>query len=61
MADRANVTATAIILIFATAFRRWFAGEPVCLAEARAEIETVLRDEFVDIARMTRDEIRESE
>ena len=59
--DRATVVTRVILHIVVTALRPWFAGEPVCLAGVRTEIETVLRDEFSDIQRMTRDEIRESE
>jgi hypothetical protein len=58
MSDRAAVVATAIIQIFTTALRRWLAGDASTLANVRAEIASVLHDEFADVARMTRDEIR---
>jgi hypothetical protein len=56
--DRAAVTATTIIGIVTGALRRWNAGDPTALATVRAEIESTLRDEFADVARTTRDEIR---
>jgi hypothetical protein len=56
--DRAARVAQAVIMVFGSAMKRWFAGEPAGLLQARAEIEDVLRTEFDDIARMTRDETR---
>ena len=56
--DRAAAVTRAILLIFSTAVHRWFSGQPLGLSAVRAEIEAVLREEFADIARMTRDEIR---
>jgi hypothetical protein len=56
--DRAAVDTTAIIQRIADALRRWLRGDPVDFAEVRAAIEGVLRDEFADTQRTTRDEIR---
>jgi hypothetical protein len=56
--DRAAVATTAIIQIVGTALVEWFNRDQPDLAAARAEIETILRDEFFDIARQVRDEIR---
>jgi hypothetical protein len=50
--DRASVAATTIIAILGDALRT---------SEIHDQIARVLRDEFADIARMTRDEIRESD
>lgn len=56
--DRAAAAATAIIQIIITALRAWLHGDQSDFAAARAAIETLLRQEFFDIARETRDEIR---
>ena len=57
--DRAAVVTRAILLIISNAMRGWWDGDrPSHLPMARAEIEATLRDEFADIARQTRDEIR---
>ena len=56
MADRAAVVAATILQIVTHAFRA--AGGEADLAAARAEITKLLRNEFADIARMTRDETR---
>jgi hypothetical protein len=57
--DRAAIAAASITLIVASALRKWHAtGDLATLAKVRAEITATLRDEFHDIARMTRDEIR---
>jgi hypothetical protein len=55
--DRAAVVARAVVLVF-EALLAWFDRDDANLAAARAEVETILRDEFHDIARTTRDEIR---
>jgi hypothetical protein len=51
MNDRAAVVTTAIMQMIATASKN----------ELRRAIEAYPRDVFTDIARMTRDEIRDSE
>jgi hypothetical protein len=57
--DRAAVVATAIIHIVVTALRSCLHGEwPDAIAAARAKIEALLREEFDEISRKTRDEIR---
>jgi hypothetical protein len=50
--DRACIAATTIIAVLRDALRA---------SEIHNQIATVLRDEFADIARMTHDEIRESD
>jgi hypothetical protein len=50
--DRASIIATTIIAVLRDALGA---------SEIRDQITTVLRDEFADIARITHDEIRESE
>ncbi len=49
--DRANVIATTIISIIVDALRDWLHGDPADLASVRAQIESLLRDEFHDIRR----------
>ena len=57
--DRAAVVTTAITHIVVTALRSCLYGErPDAFLSARAGIEELLRDEFDEIARKTRDEIR---
>ena len=55
--DRAARVATAIIQIVTDALRNRFAGGSAdTLADARPNIEALLRDEFDDVARMVRNE-----
>lgn len=54
--DRATVVTTAILQIVTRAFR--VGGSEADLADVRAEITALLRDEFDDIQRQTRDDIR---
>jgi hypothetical protein len=56
--DRAAVVTTAVVRVLGDALLNWFHRDGTDLAAARAEVETILRDEFHDIARTTRDEIR---
>jgi hypothetical protein len=56
--DRAAVTATAILQIIRRALVAWLDRDHADFAAVRAEIETVLRDEFADVARTTLTEIR---
>ena len=56
--DRAAIVTTAILRIVQEALRAWLYRGDAAMPSARAEIEAVLRDEFADVARMTRDEIR---
>jgi hypothetical protein len=57
--DRASVVATDILsAVFQHLRDHWVSNINPGL---RSEIAAILRDEFTDIARMTRDEIRESE
>jgi hypothetical protein len=55
--DRAHVVATSIVAILADALRAWLRDDVSC-RDVRAHIEALLRDEFDDIARMVRDDIR---
>lgn len=56
--DRAGVVATSILLIVATAQRGWMAGDEISVADVRAEIAALLRDEFSDTQYTTLCEIR---
>jgi hypothetical protein len=56
--DRADVVATSILLIVATAQCGWLADGDISIADVRAEIAALLREEFYDIATETRNEIR---
>ena len=56
MTDRAVVVATAIFQIVTHAFG--IGGSEADLAAVRAEVTALLRDEFSDIQRQTRDDIR---
>jgi hypothetical protein len=59
MSDRAEVVATAIIRIVTDALRNRLAGgDAPVLADAHANIVQKLRDEFDDLARKVRDDIR---
>jgi hypothetical protein len=59
MADRAEVVATAIIRIVTDALRgRFTGGSKAALADTHASIAALLRDEFADLTRMVRDDIR---
>ena len=59
MKDRAEVVATAILQIVKDALRsRFGGGSAAALADARAAIVAYLRDEFADIRRQARDDIR---
>ena len=55
--DRAAIATTAIIQIIATALRARFDDPNASLAAVRPEIEAILREEFFENARETRDEI----
>jgi hypothetical protein len=59
--DRAAVVATAILQTVRRALLEWLhrdGSDDAGLAAARTEIETLLGDEFADVARTTRNEIR---
>jgi hypothetical protein len=56
MTDRAAVTTTMILQVVREAQLAWLRDQAV-----RAEIETLLRGEFADVARTTLNEIRNSE
>ena len=56
--DRAAVTTTAILQIVRKALLAWLDGGQRNMAGTRAEIQTLLRDEFADVARETRNQIR---
>jgi hypothetical protein len=55
--DRAAVVTTAVIQVLREAQPAWFDGQDVDIAAVRSEIERILRNEFEEIARQTRDEI----
>lgn len=56
--DRAAVVAVTVHQIIVEALRAWLRGDQVDFTATRTAVETLLRDEFGDIARQTRDEIR---
>jgi hypothetical protein len=57
--DRASVVAASITLIVASALRKWHAtGDLATLADVRAEITAMLREEFRGVAQQTLSEIR---
>jgi hypothetical protein len=56
--DRAAIVTGAILQIARQALLRWLYRDGTNMAGARGEIEAILRDEFSDIARETRNEIR---
>ena len=58
MTDRAEVVATTICQMVARAMRARLASDRSALTELRANIVSMLRDEFAEIARMVRDDIR---
>jgi hypothetical protein len=59
MSDRATVSTTAILRILQDALRaRYCEGDASAISHARLEIEELLRSEFHDIQRETRDGIR---
>jgi hypothetical protein len=49
--DRAAVVTTAVLAIVVEALRAWLYHGDGSLADARAAIEDILRDEFADIKR----------
>ena len=56
--DRAGIVATTVLGIVRRALLGWFDRYPTNLAATHAEIETLLREEFADVARQTLTEIR---
>ena len=55
--DRAAVVATNIIAVVVDALRNWLRGGLTgSLADTHTQIETLLRDEFADLARRVRGE-----
>ena len=55
--NRAAIVATAVIQVICNALRNWIDGDTHALA-VRAAIEDLLHDEFQDVERTTRSEIR---
>jgi hypothetical protein len=56
--DRAAVVTTAVLQIIRKALLAWLDGGQRNVANTRAEIQILLCDEFSDVARETRNEIR---
>ena len=57
--DRAAVVTTAVLATICNALRDWIdRGAAAGLADVRAEIEALLREEFADVAHTTIHEIR---
>ena len=57
--DRAAAVTTPVLAIVCHALRDWIDQDDAAdLADVRAEIETLLREEFADVARTTLSEIR---
>jgi hypothetical protein len=56
--DRAAVTTTAILQTVRKGLLAWLDGKHPDMAGTRAEIQTLLRDEFADVARETLNQIR---
>lgn len=55
--DRAATVTTAVIQVLRVALLAWFDSDHTAIAEARSEIEMLLRNEFEEIGRQARDEI----
>ena len=55
--DRAATVTTAVIQVLRVALLAWFDSADTDIAEARSEIEMLLRNEFEEIGRQVRDEI----
>ena len=56
--DRAAVVSKTLVHILGEALRAWFHGDQSDFAATRGAIEEILREEFDEIARQVRDEIR---
>jgi hypothetical protein len=56
--DRAVVVSKTLVHILGEALRAWFHGDQTDFAATRGAIEAILREEFDEIARQVRDEIR---
>ena len=55
--DRAGVVATTVLAIVADALRQWLrGGSAAALTDVRTQVETVVRDEFADLANQVRGE-----
>jgi hypothetical protein len=55
--DRAAAVTTAVIQVLRVTLLAWFDCDDADIAATRSEIEMLLRNEFEEIARQTRDEI----
>ena len=58
MTDRAAAVTTAILQALRKALLAWLDGNHPDMAGTRAEIQSLLRDEFADVARETLNQIR---
>ena len=56
--DRAAAATTTVLAIISDALLAWLHRKPVTLEDARAHVESFLRDEFSDVAKQTMNEIR---
>jgi hypothetical protein len=56
--DRAAVVTTAILQSIRKALLAWLDGDRPDIASLRIKIQTLLRDEFADVARETLNQIR---
>jgi hypothetical protein len=56
--DRAAIFAAAVRMVWADGFLEWLRGGSINIRDIDARVAAAARDEFFDIQRMTRDEIR---